>query len=81
LFDAEPAISAALNAGLEKLLASAIERHAAWLAEALAAEQAAIARERTKLNPLIRARDATHNDARKLAALIAQDELAVGATG
>jgi hypothetical protein len=72
VLDAEPRVYAGLHAAIEAQLTAALDRHVAWLADQLARTHADIARERETLIPMLRARDAAHGDARKLATLLAQ---------
>ena len=74
LLGAEPRVRDALISALTVVLGAALDRHAAWLEQALEAERAAIEQERVALEPLARARDAARRDERDLRERMAQLE-------
>jgi hypothetical protein len=74
MLDAEPRLYAVLADAARDALGGAITAQRAWLEAALAREQEQIERDRLALGPLLAARDAAREDARRLTALAAAAE-------
>lgn len=72
LLDAEPALAEALLQPLGAALTIAVSQHQAWVESELAAERAAIARERAALEPTARLRQRARDDEARLARSIAE---------
>jgi hypothetical protein len=69
ILDAEPKLHAAVSQSLSAQLGAAIELQQSWYTQALADEHAAIAKERERLAPLIKSRDAIVSAGSQLAQL------------
>jgi hypothetical protein len=71
LLDAEPTLTASVMQSLSAQLDTAIELQQSWHQQAMADEQAAIAKDREALAPLMKSRDAVVNVGAQLAQLVA----------